>query len=236
MKISTPILNLILIGLSGTGMAPIIDQNPSNVIAVADFPQVGLLVPARGYVIFSSLEGGKVDVHVDMTGLPFKASPFRYLIHENPVPPDGNCNGTGLHFNPYQAQFRCDLQLNNSYCQLGDLSGKHGMINSTCIDTKYQDEYLSLDPQLPSNIVGRSIVFHYPDSSRFACATIEIAREDQMAQMREYGILPGQAKAKLSLASNLTNKTTHGNSSEATGFRVRSSVVVALSVVLAALL
>ena len=68
------------------------------------------------------------------------------------------------------------MNKNDAYCQVGDLL-KHGCINTTCFELKYSDPYLSLNRKSKSYIIGKSVVFHYPNLTKIACADIEEANE-----------------------------------------------------------
>ncbi|KAI5951972.1 hypothetical protein KGF54_005047 [Candida jiufengensis] len=178
MKFLAPI-NLIYIllfsKLTISNKAPKIKKNPQNIVAIADFPFGGNR-EIQGNVVFTT-RGKYVNVHVDMTGFPKDSGPFYYHIHERSVPENGNCEACGLHFNPYHAEVNCLDQKHDGYCQVGDLSGKHGLINSTCFEFKFTDPYLSLNKRSKSYIVGKSIVFHYPNMTKIACADIELAND-----------------------------------------------------------
>lgn len=177
---------LLLSGLLGgaiAGVAPKITSNPQDVIAVAEFPQFGC-GEMEGYVLFESPDGNKVDVQVDVTKLPPDGGPFFYHIHEFPVPDNGDCEGVGPEFNPYHASPNCDAQPGDAYCKIGDLSGKHGAIKATCFQTEYCDPFLSLDGHSKANIIGRSLVFHYSDMTKIACANIEYATPEQMERLQ----------------------------------------------------
>lgn len=163
--------------------APVILKNPVGAVAVADFPSGGPFTLARGYVYFYSPNGQEVQVHVDMSGLPKENGPFVYHIHDNAISND-DCETAGLHFNPYGATPDCDNQEDDSWCQVGDLSGKHGNINATCFSTSFGDPYLSLGESV-SNIVGKSVVFHYADLTKFACASIQLADEEQIERFND---------------------------------------------------
>ncbi|CAK7902828.1 cell surface superoxide dismutase [Cu-Zn] 6 [[Candida] anglica] len=177
MKFSLPIL-LSLLSVVMADQAPKNNDNSKGVIAIADFP--------RGNVIFYVKKGNQVKVHVDMTDLPTSGGPFQYHIHENPVPADNNCEAVGLHFNPFSAPPDCDGQPDDSWCQVGDLSGKHGWIDATCFETKYYDPYLSLEVGNPAYIVGKSVTFHFANLTKFACATIELVSDTRRASLFDY--------------------------------------------------
>lgn len=174
------------------GKAPKVKKNPAGVVALADFPM--------GNVLFAAKDGREVSVIVDMTGLPSTGGPFHYHIHENSVDADG-CDSVGDDFNPYNAvtDVPCDGLKDNSYCEVGDLSGKHGWINSTCFETHYVDPYLSLNKKSRAYIIGRSISFHFSNGTKFACANIERITEDKLNELDaefNYSDLPtGQISA-----------------------------------------
>lgn len=167
-----------IFNLVNASAAPEVTNNPKNVIAIADFPAGGLQ-SFSGFVTFSVIKD-LVNVHIDVAGLPENQGPFVYHIHENPIPKSLNCEMAGLHLNPYNAPEICDTQLDNSYCQVGDLSGKHGFINSTCFETVYVDPYLSLSKNSKSSILNKSIVFHYANLTKLACANIKVANRERI--------------------------------------------------------
>jgi hypothetical protein len=84
-----------------------------------------------GSVTGSSLTGttGGVKWTVNVDNLPEAGGPFMYHVHKAPVPADGNCTGTLSHLDPYGRGDKtpCDSDHKNS-CEVGDLSGKWGMI------------------------------------------------------------------------------------------------------------
>lgn len=171
--------SLVILGVLSVSIAdkaPKIKKNPKDVVAIADFP-FGGNKQVTGTVVFTAKQGNFVNVHVDITGLPKNEGPFYYHIHEKSVPGDGNCEAVGLHFNPYLASPECDEQKNDAYCQVGDLLGKHGLINTTCFELKYIDPLLSLNKKSRSYIIGKSLVFHYPNMTKIACADIEEAND-----------------------------------------------------------
>ncbi|KAL6452627.1 SOD6 Cell surface superoxide dismutase [Cu-Zn] 6 [Candida maltosa Xu316] len=167
---------LSLFTLAISDKAPKIKKNPKDVVAIADFP-FGGDKNVKGNVVFTAKQGKHVNVHIDMTGFPKNEGPFLYHIHDRSVPGDGNCEAVGLHFNPYNASPNCNEQKHDGYCQVGDLSGKHGLINTTCFELKYTDPYLSLNKKSKSYIIGKSIVFHFSNMTKIACADIEEAND-----------------------------------------------------------
>ena len=163
--------------------APIITKNPKNIVAIADFP-FGFDKKVNGYIVFTAKEGKAVNVHVDLTGLPSEG-PFPYHVHVKLVPEDGDCNKVGDHLNPYNASENCVHKDMPYTCQVGDLSGKHGEITGREFETSYDDPYISLNPNSKSYIVGRSVVLHFANNTRFACADIELASKVRLDSLRE---------------------------------------------------
>lgn len=144
-------------------VAPEVSDSPTNVTYVAMFEKAIL-----GSVDFSSTNGS-VMVDVDISGLPASGGPFQYHIHQKPVPSDGNCVGTLGHFNPFMGTMNATEW---DMMELGDLSGKHGKINGTSIMTSYIDPFLSLNKSSESYIGGLSVVVHFLNYTRIACANI----------------------------------------------------------------
>lgn len=167
--------------------APAITNNPTDVVYRADFPTFNS-PNVVGIVQFYSLNG-TTKVHIDLTGLPKNAGLFSYHIHESGIPTiDGMdmsnaCESAGFHFNPFNAplakDIACDTFDNDARCQVGDLSGKHGLINTTCFETYYYDPYISLDPSNPAYIGGKSLVLHLEDNTKLACANIMPASDPE---------------------------------------------------------
>lgn len=174
----------VCLSLVAANQAPKIKQNPRNVVAIADFPQ-GFSQTVLGNVIFTARDGKFVEVHVDMTGLPAEGGPFQFHIHQGTVPANGDCDQVGDHLNPYNGHKDCELQKDDSYCEIGDLSGKHGWINATCFETKFLDPFISLSKKSKSSVIGRSLVFHFANSTRFACANIELASTPKLLGLQD---------------------------------------------------
>lgn len=215
------LLLLLAAGLAAADQAPKAKHNPRNIIAVADFPQAGPNLFAKGYVFFTSHKGGSVKVHVDMTGLPQTGGPFFYHIHEKQIFNSADCDAAGKAFDPYGGLQKCPRVGDDSFCQVGDLSGKHGWINATCYQAEYTDPYVALNPQSAAYIVGRSLVFHNKDSSRFACANINIATKEQYQELFGYsdstesdGLLEFQDGARDHVHSSPASSRPNGVSAE----------------------
>ncbi|KAG0674586.1 hypothetical protein C6P40_002105 [Pichia californica] len=144
----------------------------------------------KGIIEFTSIDG-VVDVHLDVTGLPPNVGPFHYKIHENKVD-KSSCSGSGDVFNPYNSQYHvCDDLKNDAYCSLGDLSGKHGFINTTCFETNYLDQYLSLNRHNPAYVVGKSLVITDPNNNIISCGNIELKSKKSNKFTKRDLIYPG---------------------------------------------
>lgn len=142
--------------------SPVVSDSP-DVVYEATFEKT-----VKGFVDFSSTNG-TVQVEVDISGLPSSGGPFLYHIHQAKVPTDGNCVATLGHFNPYNGSATATDAADK---EAGDLSGKHGFINGTSIKTTYIDPYLSLNPDSESFFANLSVVIHYHNATRLACANI----------------------------------------------------------------
>lgn len=160
--------------LASAGAAPEVHDSPTDVSYKATFNDKIL-----GYVGFSSKNGSTI-VEVDISGLPDHGGPFLYHVHKKPVPADGNCNGTSSHFNPYGG---VETATDPAEKEAGDLSGRHGVINGTSVHTSYVDPYLSLNPDSESFFANLSVVVHYNDTARLACANIT----------KDYSVQPANA-------------------------------------------
>lgn len=157
------LLALSLLSLASAEPAPQFTDSPTNTELIATFDS-----KVSGSVAFTS-NNGLVLVSVDLSDLPTSGGPFLYHIHKKPVPSDGNCTGTLSHFNPFNGSETAsapDLK------EAGDLSGKHGKIEGTSLNTSYIDPYLSLNPSSPAYFGGLSVVVHFANTSRIACANI----------------------------------------------------------------
>lgn len=152
---------------------PKANDSPTDVYE-ADFD-----TDVKGKVEFSGLKNGSIEVNVDLSGFPTSGGPFQYHVHEAPVPSDGNCTGTKGHLDPYDGNPKAN---STDELEIGDLSGRYGLIHGTSINTTYVDQYLSLDPESPAFIGGLSITIHLDNSTRLACANITEAKDAPSVQ------------------------------------------------------
>lgn len=168
----------LLASQAAASSAPIIDDNPENACYYAEFPESGSK-RILGSVVFTSYEG-IAKVSVDVAGLPKNKGTYMYHIHEFLAKKcDKSCNSTGEHLNPYDGVHDCSSVTDTSLCEVGDLSGKHGNIDSACYETEYFDPYLSLKPGTPSFVGNRSITVHYENNTRYACANIVPCKKEK---------------------------------------------------------
>lgn len=102
-----------------------------------------------------------------------------YHLHDQPVPADGNCSGTLAHLDPYERgeATPCDVTRPET-CQVGDLGGKHGNINSEPFNATYTDDYASTLSGIGAFFANRSIVIHFNNVTRITCANFTAVYED----------------------------------------------------------
>ncbi|RKP32490.1 Cu,Zn superoxide dismutase-like protein [Metschnikowia bicuspidata] len=145
--------------------APVLTDSPTNIVYTANFNQTS---GVKGFVSFMSLNG-TVSVDVNLTGFPANGGPFMYHVHERPVPTNGNCSGTLGHLNSYNG---FETAPTDDTKEVGDLSGKHGMMEGPVYNATYIERYLSLNPSNPAFVGGLSVVVHLHNGTRIACANI----------------------------------------------------------------
>ncbi|KAJ8365455.1 hypothetical protein SKAU_G00142860 [Synaphobranchus kaupii] len=137
---------------------------------------------ARGYISFSQPSPFDVtNIMVNLTDLKSRVS--GYHVHQFPLPQmmstrEGLCSNdnVGGHWNPFNlnttdpAYPRVPGETHDMY-EVGDLSSKHGSLGGTDnFEASFTDWNLPLFGR--NSITGRSVVIHYPNGSRFACASI----------------------------------------------------------------
>ena len=146
-------------------------------MAVARFQEDGV----SGQIIFHQVSPfSPTNVTVELTGLSSRAS--GYHLHDFPVdetvPGSEKCANSfaGGHFNPRNVIQDTSSPTTFDAYEIGDLSGKYGSLaGQDSINVIYSDPYLPLFGV--DSIVGRSIVIHYPNGSRWLCANIKYDME-----------------------------------------------------------
>ncbi|TGZ76734.1 hypothetical protein EX30DRAFT_312119 [Ascodesmis nigricans] len=183
MQYKSVIAAALLIGASNavTGKlgdaAPILD-NPAGVSYVAHFTSGAV----TGYIRAEAGANGKgVDFDVKIKSTDGKwETPLSYHLHDAPVT-NGNCTTTLAHLDPYQRGQAdpCDATKPET-CEVGDLSGKHGKIETVPFAKQYNDLYASTKSGIGAFFGNRSVVIHANDEkkSRIACANFELVEED----------------------------------------------------------
>lgn len=158
--------------------APVIKDNPAGVAYKATLPDRPD-TSVRGSVVGAASPGGEgIDFTVALEGLPQAAGagPFLYHIHDQPVSSDGNCTSTLAHLDPYERGETPPCDKNKPWtCQVGDLSGKHGLIDTTVNQTgtftaSYKELYVDANLGRGSFFGNRSITIHFNNKTRLTCA------------------------------------------------------------------
>ncbi|KAG6001823.1 hypothetical protein E4U21_003785 [Claviceps maximensis] len=157
--------------------APIVTNNPIDVVYTASLPgepffsAPGLSGNIRGFISASAPpDGVGVRFTVRFENLPKTGGPFPYHLHLKKAT-DGNCTAAGGHLDSTNRGEKppCDAG-NLPSCQVGDLSGKYGRINSDPFSAEYVDKFLSLKEDDPAFFGNRSFVIHLANTTRITCA------------------------------------------------------------------
>lgn len=145
--------------------------------AVADFNMNGV----KGSITFrqslASSSPTPVNITVQLQGAGLAGPGIPWHVHEFPLsfttPPSEQCSAAsvGGHFDPFLKaqlpQYANKCASNAADCEVGDLSGRHGQLE---VSASYEDRFISLTGR--HSIVGRSVVIHRPDGTRWVCANI----------------------------------------------------------------
>ncbi|KAG9525706.1 Cu,Zn superoxide dismutase-like protein, partial [Aureobasidium melanogenum] len=153
------------------GDATVQKNNPAGVAYIASLNPSSKSNISGTVLALTSSDNVGVNFQIALTGLPAEGGPFLYHIHDYPVPSDGNCTSTGAHVDPFLRGE--DPPCNASApatCQVGDLSGKHGKPTNMTFSATYVDQYVSTVPGNGAFMGNRSIVVHYANKTRIACA------------------------------------------------------------------
>ncbi|KAH8150133.1 uncharacterized protein LAJ45_05819 [Morchella importuna] len=158
------------------GSAAVINDNPVGTTYSATFEG-----NVTGKMTFTaSTNGTGVAVKVDLLGFSGATGPFNYHVHDQPVPADGNCNGTLAHLDPYQRGQTpaCDKTAPET-CEVGDMSGKHNAVpntNGSLVEfhDAYVDNFISTKSGIAAFIGNRSIVIHKAGGGRYMCVNITL--------------------------------------------------------------
>jgi uncharacterized membrane protein YgcG len=260
---------LLVASLAATGAwatdAPEVTDNPLGVQYLAEMPSGGDQGVIAQFSVATLSDGSAVTFAVNINGAPFSGGPFRktsralnnrplltiivYHIHDQPVPSNGNCTATNAHLDPYNRgeDPPCN-QSDPGSCQVGDLSGKHGKIPALPgFSANYTDSYFSLTPGAPAFFGNRSVVLHYANKTRIACANFKIVESNSTTNGNGsyFGGSSPSSSSSLPLSTSGgggSSSTTSGSGgsvpsggtkSEATGQKMMSGSTVLLGPILA---
>lgn len=149
---------------------------PKHIIALLDMRGV------KGYINFHQPSPFDLTtLSLNLTNLNRNVGP--YHVHLFPTPqmrslPESTCSNdnVGGHWNPFEVDTRPSVyppppgSTHDRY-EIGDLSSRHGWLsNANDIQASFTDWNLPLFGQ--NSIVGRSVVLHQPDGTRFICSSI----------------------------------------------------------------
>jgi hypothetical protein len=204
------------------GEAPINTDNSKKAVARAHLDK-GLV---KGIIEFTTNDEGIVNVHLDVTGLPPNKGPFQYHIHDSKVSSSSNCEDAGATLNPFESKYEvCDDLQNDSLCAIGDLSGKHGYINTTCFETEYTDAYLSLNSKNSAYVGGKSLVITDAENNKISCGNIKLKRKSKLS--RDLALDEAEL-APYPIAKNVSTNTTNYEADEedSTTFESGANVLI----------
>ncbi|KAH6898636.1 superoxide dismutase [Thelonectria olida] len=204
-SISVAALLTTLVGqVAGQNAEPVTD-NPVGVTYKATLPDEpffklsGLEGNVKGYIsAVANKDGDGVDFSVILSNLPKEGGPFIYHVHVDPVPEDGNCTKTLAHLDPFERgeATPCDSTQPES-CQVGDLSGKHGSIQTDPFEAHYLDLYASTKEGIGAFFGNRSIVIHYANKTRLTCANFVMTGGSEPSSTPSSTMIPSEASSML---------------------------------------
>ncbi|TIA87763.1 hypothetical protein E3P99_02992 [Wallemia hederae] len=148
-----------------------IDWKKADQIAHAKFDD-----KVKGTVKFGGDWSKPTDVEIEIKEGLEEHKKYKWSINVHPVTSSSDCNSAGDILNPVSVPENvvCDPK-KPEYCKLGDLSGKHGALESShgggaCTE-HFEDDYVRFFPQ-PFSLLGRSVVITDDADKRIACANI----------------------------------------------------------------
>ncbi|KAM4585276.1 uncharacterized protein cusr [Odontesthes bonariensis] len=137
-------------------------------------------------------------IRVQLTNLGRRVGP--YHVHQYPVPSVGSSlcsnDNVGGHWNPFKIDTK-DLTYpkvpgsTHDRYEMGDLSTKHmSLADKDMVNVNFTDFNLPLFGQ--NSIVGRSVVIHELDGSRYVCASINYPGEVMTGKAIFQGLVVGE--------------------------------------------
>ena len=156
----------------------------------------------RGYFSFRQASPFDVtEVRVNLTNLQNRVG--TYHVHNFPVPSirlprSSMCSNdnVGGHWNPFGLNTSAPTYPNgpgstHDMYEVGDLSAKHMLLTGrNAVDVMFKDFNLPLFGK--NSIVGRSVVIHQADGSRYVCASISYPGEVIVARARFQRLVVGE--------------------------------------------
>lgn len=142
---------------------------------MAEFSQNGV----SGTIIFSQAnDSASTVIQVNLLGLDQYSDSYPWHVHQYPFilssPSLCAASNAGSHYDPLGASSASNYTelcvSDPSLCEVGDLSGKFGGLSGQSSLATYTDSTLSLSGIY--SIIGRSVVIHRQNGSRFVCANI----------------------------------------------------------------
>lgn len=189
------VLSAAFMGLAIAQDATLVTDNPLGVVYEATLPVTPTSGDLKGSVAgITPIDKKGVKFTVKFENLPTEGGPFceflsptekastlperrltliAYHLHLNPTP-DGNCASTLGHLDPFGRGSNppCDASRPES-CEVGDLSGKHGKVDTVPFSAQYIDYYASTKEGNAAFFGNRSFVIHYANGTRLACANFK---------------------------------------------------------------
>jgi hypothetical protein len=139
----------------------------------------------------AATDGEGIAFTVNIDGLTV-GGPWTYHLHKAPVPADGNCTATLSHLDPFGAGATVPCNPDTpELCEVGDLSGKYGKIESSPFSAEYTDPFASTKEGDVSFFGDKSFVIHYANSTRLACANFVLVDEEEDCPGSEPSHTPG---------------------------------------------
>ncbi|KAG9261310.1 hypothetical protein AMEX_G26316 [Astyanax mexicanus] len=141
----------------------------------------------KGEIIFhQSSPFDLTTLTVNLTNLNGRVGPYHVHLFPTPTqrsPPESTCSNDNLggHWNPFGVNTQVGVYpppygSTHDLYEVGDLSSRHGSLaNAVDFQASFTDWNLPLFGQ--NSIVGRSVVLHQPNGTRFACASIGYSGE-----------------------------------------------------------
>ena len=103
-----------------------------------------------------------------------------YHLHVDPVPSNGDCQGTLAHLDPFiRGEATPCVAERPETCQVGDLAGKYGPMTDTIYNASFTDPFVSLREDMGAFFGNRSFVLHYANTSRIACGNFSTLSESR---------------------------------------------------------